>query len=64
VPPAGEAGAAEPPAAPEPSSTAPSSGTRPSDAEVRRRLDAIIDRQEELLKEAQELRESLAGKRG
>ncbi|HWI73614.1 MAG TPA: hypothetical protein VNT55_16775, partial [Baekduia sp.] len=58
VPPAGEAAPAEP-SAPEPSSSAPASTARPSDAELRRRLDAIIARQEELLKDAQKLRESL-----
>jgi hypothetical protein len=42
-----------------PSTTTPSSGTRPSDAEVQRRLDAIIERQRELLREAERLRQSL-----
>jgi hypothetical protein len=37
----------------------PSTGARPSDAEVRRRLDAIIASQRELLQEAQRLRQSL-----
>ena len=65
VPPAGSADEeAKPAETPDPSSTAPSSGARPSDAEVRKRLDAIIDRQEELLKDAQELRESLSGRGG
>jgi hypothetical protein len=65
VPPAGSADEEDKPAAtPEPSSTAPSSGARPSDAEVRKRLDAIIERQEELLKDAQELREALSGRGG
>jgi hypothetical protein len=47
-----------------PSSTAPSSGARPSDAEVQRRLDAIIERQRELLRDAQRLRESLGASGG
>jgi hypothetical protein len=65
VPPAGSADEEDKPAeTPDPSSTAPSSGARPSDAEVRKRLDAIIDRQEELLKDAQELREALSGRGG
>lgn len=64
VPPAGDPGDTDEdatrPAAP--SSTTPSSGARPSDAELRRRLDAIIDRQEQLLKDAQALRESLGSR--
>jgi hypothetical protein len=59
---AGE-GEAETPA-PAPSSSAPSSTKRPSDAELRRRLDAIIDQQERLLQDAQKLRESLSARGG
>ena len=54
------------PAAPEdtPEDT-PSTTTPPgklSDRELQRRLDAVIKRQQELLKETQELRESLGGR--
>lgn len=64
VPPEGETSSSSEPAAQEPSSgssssSAPSSTARPSDAELRRRLDAIIDQQEKLIEEARKLRESL-----
>jgi hypothetical protein len=67
VPPAGAVDEQTPADTPEPSSSTPSSssttpsGGRPSDAEVRRRLDAIIASQQKLLDEAQKLREALAG---
>jgi len=71
VPPAGEdAGSGEAETAPEPSSSSPSSTTapgsteRPSDAEVRKRLDAIIAKQEQLIEEARKLRESLSARGG
>jgi hypothetical protein len=47
------------PSASVPSTSAPSIGVRPSDAEIRKRLDAIITRQRELLQEAERLRGSL-----
>jgi hypothetical protein len=66
VPPAGAgAGTGETETAPEPSSSSPSSTAtpgstkRPSDAEVRKRLDAIIAQQEALIEEARKLRQSL-----
>jgi hypothetical protein len=60
VPPEGEAPAAQEEEEEPATSTAPSSTKRPSDAEIRRRLDAIIDRQEQLIEEARKLREALS----
>jgi hypothetical protein len=71
VPPVGsDAGSGETETAPEPSSSSPSSTAtpgstkRPSDAQVRKRLDAIIAQQEKLIEEARKLRESLSADAG
>jgi hypothetical protein len=68
VPPAGAVDETAKPQDATPSSTTPPassatpSGGRPSDAEIRRRLDSIIDQQTALLKEAERLRKALDAK--